>query len=140
MATNFRTVDEYIASCPNDVQPLLEKIRHAIHAAAPDAKEKISYQMPAFTLDGRILIYYAAWKKHVAVYGITGAWDEYKRELAPYRASKGTLQFSLDTPFPFVLLRKIVRFGVKEIRAKAPLPRGGAKATSRKKAVAKKAR
>lgn len=82
MATaDFRSVDEYIASCPKDVQPVLRRIRQTIRAAAPGAAEKISYQMPAFTLDGKILIYYAAWRKHVAVYGITGAWEEYKKEL-----------------------------------------------------------
>ena len=120
MATpNFKSVDQYIASLPDEAQAILRKIRQIVRDVAPDAVEKISYQMPSYTLDGAYLLYFAAWKKHIAVYGLTGALDEFRTELASYMTEKGTLKFPLDHPFPYPLMRKILKFNVKAARGTA---------------------
>jgi uncharacterized protein YdhG (YjbR/CyaY superfamily) len=116
--TNFQTVDEYIASFPEGVQDVLEQIRQTIREAAPEAQEKISYQMPTFTLNG-YLIYFAAWKSHIGVYGISGALEAFKEELSPYVGAKGSLRFPLNKPMPLSLISDIVKFGVEENLAKA---------------------
>jgi uncharacterized protein YdhG (YjbR/CyaY superfamily) len=103
----FATVDEYIASCPDNVQPALEQMRRAIRDAAPTAHETISYHMPTFTLDGSRLVYFAAWKHHLALYAIPRLGGDLERELAPYRAVKNTLKFPLDEALPHDLIRRL---------------------------------
>jgi len=112
--TNFQSIDEYIATFPEETQKDLEKIRATIKAAAPDAKEKISYQIPAFELNGRNLIYFAGWKKHVSVYPIPPGDDVFEKEIAQYIAGKGTLKFPLDIPLPMKLINKIVKHSLAE--------------------------
>lgn len=112
--TNFQSIDEYIATFPEETQNVLEKIRAAIKAAAPDAKEKISYQIPAFELNGRNLIYFAGWKKHVSVYPVPPGDEAFEQEIAQYIAGKGTLKFPLDKPLPMKLISKIVKYSVAE--------------------------
>ena len=107
MATTFATVDEYIASFPDDVRIILEEIRHRIRAAVPQAAETISYQIPTFTLEGSAFVYVAGWKHHVAVYPIPSGDEAFERELAPYRAAKGTLKFPLKQPIPFDLIERV---------------------------------
>ena len=116
-----KNIDEYIAGFPDDVQEILEKIRMTIRKAAPEAEETISYQIPAFTLKGRHLVYFAAFKKHVGFYPTPIGNAEFKEELSVYGAGKGTAKFPLDQPIPFGLIRKIVKFRAKETlqRAKA---------------------
>ncbi len=109
----FETIDEYIATFPKDVQDILEKLRLTIRKAAPDAKETISYQMPAFKLNGN-LVYFAAWKTHIGLYPTSSATEAFKKELAPCEVSKGTVRFPLDKPIPFDLVTKIVTYRVKE--------------------------
>jgi uncharacterized protein YdhG (YjbR/CyaY superfamily) len=109
-----KDIDEYIAGFPKNVQAILERIRAAIRKAAPGAEETISYQIPTFTLKGRYLIYFAAYKKHIGIYPAPFGNAELKDELAPYAAGKGTLKFPLDQPIPFGLIRRIVKFRVKE--------------------------
>lgn len=112
--TKFTSIAEYIASFPDDRQPLLEEIRTTIHAAAPGIEEKISYNMPTFTYHGR-LVYFAAWKKHLALYGTPSEiLDALGDEVAPYRTDKGALLFPFSKPFPFELLTKIVHMGVSK--------------------------
>lgn len=114
-----QTIDEYIAGFPNELQKILKKIRTTIRKAAPTAEEKISYQIPTFTLNGKYLIYFAAWKKHVALYPAPRAHEKFKDELAAYEGGKGTVKFPLDRPIPFGLISRIVKFKVKETLEKA---------------------
>jgi len=112
-------MDEYIAGFPNDVQEILEKIRMTIRKAAPDAEEIISYQMPTFTLKGKYLVYFAAYKKHIGFYPAPIGNAELKEDLAVYESGKGTLKFPFEKPIPFDLISKIVEFRVNENLARA---------------------
>jgi len=114
----YTTIDEYIALFPEDVQMILRELRAVIKAAAPEAGEKISYQMPAFTLHG-ILVYFAAFKNHIGFYPAPRGIEQFKDELSAYKGSKGTVQFQLDEPIPYDLVTKIVKFRVKENLEKA---------------------
>lgn len=109
-----KDIDEYIAGFPNDVQAILEKIRLTIRKAAPDAEETISYKLPTFTLKGKYLVYFGAYKKHIGFYPAPTGIEKFKAELSVYEAGKGTLKFPLDKPMPFNLITKIVKFRVKE--------------------------
>ena len=102
-----KNIDEYIASSPIDVQPILRKIRSTIRTAAPDAEEVISYRMPAFK-QGGILIYFAAFKNHIGVYPPLSGDASLKKALAPYAGPKGNLKFPLDKPIPYDLIKRIV--------------------------------
>lgn len=116
-AAAARTIDEYIAACPQEVQPVLEQMRATVHQAAPDAQETISYQMPAFTLSG-ILVYFAAHPKHIGFYPTPSGIEKFKAELAGYEWAKGSVQFPLDRPMPFDLITRMVKFRVEENLAK----------------------
>jgi uncharacterized protein YdhG (YjbR/CyaY superfamily) len=109
----INSIDEYIASFPVDVQEKLNSLRKTIKTAAPDAKEKISYQMPAFELYG-ILVYFAGFKKHVGFYPTASGIEAFKSELKNYKQGKGSVQFPLDKPIPFDLVTQIVKFKVAE--------------------------
>ena len=113
-----RNIDEYIEGFPKDIQKILEKIRMTVRKAAPNAKETISYQMPAFTLHGN-LVYFAAYKNHIGFYPAPMGIDQFKAELSKYRKGKGTLQFQIDEPIPYGLISKIVKFRVKSNLEKA---------------------
>ena len=106
-------IDEYIAAFPEDVQVILEKVRQTIREAAPDAQEKISYQIPTFALYGN-LVHFAAYKKHIGFYPASSGIDKFKEILSAYELSKGTVRFPLDKPIPYDLIREIVAFRVKE--------------------------
>jgi putative transposase len=111
--SGFATVDEYIASFPDATQLKLRELRATIKTAAPEAEEKMSYQMPTVYLKGN-LVYYAAWKKHIGFYAIPSANEAFKDELAAYTVSKGAVQFPLDQPLPVDLITRMVRFRVEE--------------------------
>lgn len=111
-------IDEYIGAFPNDVQEILEKVRATIQKAAPEAKEKISYSMPAFEQNG-ILVYFAAFKNHIGLYALPSGHEAFKDELSKYKSGKGSVQFPLDQPMPFDLITKIVKFRVQENLEKA---------------------
>jgi len=115
---DFTTIDEYIAMYPDDVQKLLQQMRTIIHAAAPDATEKISYQMPTFFLNGN-LVYFGAHKNHIGFYPAPRGLEAFKEELSMYKGSKGTVQFPFDQPLPVKLIIKIVEFRADENRKKA---------------------
>ncbi len=113
-----KTIDDYIAGFPSDVQVLLEQVRTTIGKAAPDAEETISYQIPTFTLNGN-LVHFAAFKNHIGFYpGPTGI-KEFAEALSSYKGAKGSVQFPLDKPLPLGLITRIVKFRVKEARAKS---------------------
>ena len=112
-----KNIDEYIASFPPGVQSILEKIRSTIRKAAPAAAERISYKIPAFTLNGD-LIYFAAFKKHIGLYPPVRGDERLRKAIAPYRGEKGNLRLPLDEPIPYALITRIVKFRMKEHRAK----------------------
>ena len=109
-----KDISEYIAGFPEEVQEKLEKIRVTIKKAVPNAEETIRYKIPTFNLKGKYLIYFAAYKKHIALYPAPIGIEEFKEEISPYESGKGTLQFPLDQPIPFNLIRKIVKYRAKE--------------------------
>ncbi len=109
----FRSIDEYIATFPDHVQAQLQAMRAAIHAAAPDAEERISYAMPAFAQNG-ILVYFAALKNHIGFYPTSSGVEAFEQELAGYVSTKGALRFPLNEPLPVELISRIVRFRVAE--------------------------
>jgi uncharacterized protein YdhG (YjbR/CyaY superfamily) len=108
------TIDEYIASFPDDVKILLEHMRHTIKKAAPSAEETIRYQMPTFKLNGKNLVHFAAFKHHIGFYPIPSGISSFQKELSVYKQGKGSVQFPLDKPMPYDLVRRIVLFRVKE--------------------------
>jgi len=108
-----KDIDEYIAAFPQKVQTLLRKTRAAIRKAAPGAEEKISYQIPAFTLEG-MLVFFAAHRNHIGFYPRTTGIAKFKKELSAYKGAKGSVQFPLDKPIPFGLIGRIVKFRAKE--------------------------
>jgi Uncharacterized conserved protein len=117
---SYASIDEYIALFPKDIQKKLEELRATIKAAAPDAKEKISYQMPTFDLYGN-LVHFAAHKNHIGFYPTPSGIDAFKNELSVYEGAKGSVQFPLDKPLPLKLIRKIVKFRVAENVEKAKI-------------------
>jgi uncharacterized protein YdhG (YjbR/CyaY superfamily) len=109
----YSTMDEYIAAFPKDVQDILEKLRLTIKKAAPDAEEAISYQMPAFKLHGN-LVYFAAFKNHIGFFPTSSGIKAFREELASFETAKGTVRFPINRPLPLSLIRKIVKYRVKE--------------------------
>ena len=112
-------VEEYIAAFPADIQTILQQIRATIRAGAPDARETIKYNMPAYVLDG-FLVSFAAYKKHIGLYPAPGgdatnsADDDFNARLAPYRTEKSTVRIPLDRPIPYELIAEIVTRRVAE--------------------------
>jgi uncharacterized protein YdhG (YjbR/CyaY superfamily) len=109
----FSTIDDYIASYPKEVQRKLAQLRTLIKQVAPKAEEKISYQMPAFYLNG-ILVWFAAHSNHIGFYPKASGIAKFKRELSRYKSAKGTVQFPLDDPLPVELIKRMVKFKVEE--------------------------
>jgi uncharacterized protein YdhG (YjbR/CyaY superfamily) len=113
--TDFKTVDEYIATQPKDVQAILQRVRNAIRKAVPGAEDVISYQIPAFKLRGYPVLYFAGWKQHYSLYPATGGVAHvFKDDLAPYKVSKGTIRLPLSEPVPVKLIADIAKFRAKE--------------------------
>jgi len=109
-------VDAYILQFPDEVQVILQEMRQVIKEAAPEANEKISYQMPTFFLDGN-LVHFAAYKNHIGFYPAPSGIEKFKKELSKYKGAKGSVQFPLDEPMPVDLIRRIVAFRVTENKA-----------------------
>ena len=110
MAENkFASVDEYIGALPADVQEVLQEVRRTVRAVVPDAGEKISYQIPTVTLDGKALLYFSGWKEHVALYPIPPVDDDLAAAIEPYRSGKGTLKFPLNKPIPYDLITRLTQ-------------------------------
>lgn len=116
--TTHGSIDEYIATFSPEVQDILQTLRLLIKESAPDAKEKISYQMPTFELHGN-LVHFAAFKKHIGFYPAPSGIDEFKDDLKEYQTSKGTLQFPIEKPLPYDLISRIVKFRVAQNIKKA---------------------
>lgn len=111
-----QTIDDYIAGFPLEVQPILQQVRATIRAAAPQAEEKISYQMPAFFQDG-VLAYFGGFRKHIGFYPPVEGDAALVRAAAPYAGEKGNLRFPLDQPIPYELIRRIVEARVTAKRS-----------------------
>ena len=110
----FKAIDEYIETFPEDVQKILQKLRLTIKKSAPGSVETISYQMPTFKLNGKGLVYFAAFKNHIGFYPIPSGIEAFEKELSPYKQGKGSVQFPIDQPIPYALVRKIVKFRAKQ--------------------------
>jgi uncharacterized protein YdhG (YjbR/CyaY superfamily) len=115
---DIETVDDYIAGFPKNTRAKLESLRAAIRSAAPGVEERISYRMPAFALEGN-LVYFAAFKDHIGFFPTSSGVEAFRKELAAYATSTGTVRFRLDRPLPLGLVKRIVRFRVEENSRKA---------------------
>ncbi|SHK13637.1 iron chaperone [Desulforamulus aeronauticus] len=114
----YESIDEYILQFSPEVQEILKMLRKVIKESAPDAEEKISYQMPTFALHGN-LVHFAAYKNHIGFYPTPSGIDAFKRELSEYKGAKGSVQFPLEKPLPYGLISDIVKFRVAENIKKA---------------------
>jgi uncharacterized protein YdhG (YjbR/CyaY superfamily) len=114
----YRNTDEYIADFSPEVQTILNTLRAVIKEAAPDADEKISYQMPTYALRGN-LVHFAAYKSHIGFYPAPSGIEAFKDELSAYKGAKGSVQFPIDKPLPYELISRIVKFRVAENTMKA---------------------
>ena len=129
--TGFKSVDEYIASQPEVTRGVLERVRRTIRKALPGAEEVISYQIPAYKLNGRTVIYFAGWREHYSVYPSSDRLvTRFKKDLAQYEVSKGTIRFPLSEAVPVKLIEAVARFRGKEVAE-----REKAKAAARTKSV-----
>jgi uncharacterized protein YdhG (YjbR/CyaY superfamily) len=118
--TDFKSVDEYIATHPPDVQAVLQRVRSTIRRAVPKAEEAISYQIPTFKLHGAYVVYFAAWKQHYSLYPASSRLvAAFKDDLAPYEVNKGTIRFPLSKKVPAKLIGGIAKFLAKEADARA---------------------
>lgn len=113
----FHSIDEYITQFPDEVQEILNTLRKVIKDAAPEAEEKISYQMPTFALYGN-LVHFAAYKKHIGFYPTPNAISAFEFALSEYKCSKGAVQFPLNKPIPYELITEMVIFRVEENKKK----------------------
>lgn len=114
MRSNYQTIDEYINTFPKNVGDVLEQMRKIIKEIVPGAVEGISYQIPVFKLNGKYFVYIAGFKNHVSLYPAPRGYKEFEGELSKYKGGKGTVQFELDKPLPLDLIKRIVKFRLKE--------------------------
>jgi uncharacterized protein YdhG (YjbR/CyaY superfamily) len=116
MNAHFKSVDEYIASQPEAVQRVLNRVRSTIRKAVPGAEEMLSYKIPTYKLNGRPVLYFAGWRQHYSLYPSNNHLvAAFKDELAPYEISKGTIRFPLSEPVPVKLIEGIAKFRAKEV-------------------------
>ena len=113
-----KTIDEYISAFSPEVQAILQRVRQVVRRAAPDAEEAISYKIPAFKLNG-VLVYFAAFKKHIGFYPPIRGDSRLEKAVSPYAGEKGNLRFPLDQPIPYALIERITKLRVKQNLAKA---------------------
>jgi len=119
MKESIETVDKYIDGFPPETQKILQKIRKIIQKSAPEAVESLGYGMPAYKLNGKPLVYFAAFKNHIGFYATPNGHAAFSQELSKYKQGKGSVQFPIDQPMPFELIEKIVRFHVGQNLSKA---------------------
>ena len=119
-----KTMDDYIKNCPQPARERLETIRRLVRDMAPEATEKISYQMPTFYLNGN-LVHFAAFAKHIGFYRTPSGIDEFKEELSKYKNGKGSVQFPLDERLPIELIKRIVKYRIERNKKNGKLqPKG----------------
>lgn len=122
-STSAETIDDYIATFPEDVQAQLEQVRRAIAKAAPDADEAISYRIPTFKLNGHYLIYFAGFKAHIGLYPVHADGAGFSAAMARYASGKATLKFPLGQPLPLALIAKVVKAKLRLARAPRAAPK-----------------
>ena len=129
----YETVDDYMAGLPEDRRTVMEQLRSAIREAAPDATEAISYNMPAFRLDGRFLVSYEAFTRHYSLFAWSDAMlEDLGEALRPYAVGRGTIRFAADKPIPLELVTRVVEIRQREVAAEADAgPAGRSTARSR---------
>jgi uncharacterized protein YdhG (YjbR/CyaY superfamily) len=111
---NYKNIDEYICDYPDNVQEILQKIRNLISKEIPGGEEAIKYGIPTFRLNGKNMVHFGGYKNHIGFYPAPRAIEKFKDELAKYEGGKGTVQFPLDKPIPYDLIKRIVQFRVTE--------------------------
>lgn len=114
MNPSIKTIDEFISNYPEDTQAILQEIRQVIKSVVPDAKEKISYGIPTFELDGKNLVHFSAYEKHVGFYPGSGGIAAFQEQLKEYETSKGTVRFPIDKPMPIDLIKTITLYCVEQ--------------------------
>ncbi|MGW0042502.1 iron chaperone [Rhodococcus sp. NPDC003348] len=114
MAVDFESVDAYLETFSGETRAVLDKVRTTLHDAIPGTGEKISYQIPTLTLDGKNVVHFAGWAKHVSVYPLPAGDEQFTADLAPYRSGPGTAKFPLNKPIPYELIGRIASFLVAE--------------------------
>jgi len=117
----FSSIDEYIATFPKETQRMLEEVRGIIKTVAPEAREKISYQILGFELNGRNLVHIAAWKNHIGMYPIPSGTEAFNKEVSKYKGAKSSLNFPIDKPLPLKLIGKIVKLRIADSLEKSEL-------------------
>jgi len=127
MKKGFTSIDEYIAACPEETHERLQAIRAEIKQLAPEAKETISYQIAAFELNGKNLIHFAGWKKHISLYPVPAGGEAFEAEVSKYADGKGTVKFLLDEPMPMKLITKIIKLHVRNNLKNAKINSGKGK-------------
>lgn len=113
---NARSIDSYISDFPDDVQVILRKMRSTIRPLIPKVEEAVKYGIPTFMYNGKNLVHIGGFKDHVSLFPGSKGISVFKKELAKYKTSKGTIQFSLDQPIPYTLIKKVVRYCVKQFK------------------------
>jgi uncharacterized protein YdhG (YjbR/CyaY superfamily) len=120
-------IDFYISNFPEEVQRLLHQIKTIIHEEAPEADEGIAYGMPAYKTNKKPLVYFAGFKNHIGLYATPSGHEAFQKELSEYKQGRGSVQFPLDQPIPFDLIRRIVAFRVEENKSlrkkRTPIPK-----------------
>jgi uncharacterized protein YdhG (YjbR/CyaY superfamily) len=116
------SIDDHIAQFPPDTRRRLEEIRSTVRSVAPDASETISYGIPTFDLNGKHLVHFAGYQKHIGFYPTPRGIEALEKDLEPYRHGKGTLQFPLDQPLPTDLIRRVVEARVADVTGRGPEP------------------
>ena len=112
----YPDVHSYLASFPKEVQALLKTIRTTIKRSAPKAKECVSYGMPAYKLNNKPLVYFAAFKNHIGLYATPSAHTKFAKELSKYKQGKGSVQFPMNQPLPMGLITKMVKFKIAQLK------------------------
>ena len=121
MLKHYTSVEEYLAAQPDEIREKLEDLRQIIKRAAPKAVERISYNMPAYDVNG-ILVYFAGYKRHIGLYPTASGIKAFQKEIAVYESSKGAVRLPLDQPLPRTLITNIVKYRLKENLAKGKKP------------------
>jgi uncharacterized protein YdhG (YjbR/CyaY superfamily) len=109
-------IDEYIAAAAPELRDVLQQVRETIQKAAPESVEKISYGMPAFAMNGKVLVYFAAFKNHIGLYAAPTAHEAFKDEFSRYKTGKSSVQFPLDQPMPLKLIARVVKFKLQNLK------------------------
>jgi len=130
--SNADPVNAYIAAFPREVQVILRRVRKTIKEVVPAAEESISYGMPAYKLNGKALVYFAAYPKHVGFYATPTGHAAFKKQLAGYKQGRGSVQFPLDAPLPYKLIAQIAAFRAKGLSAKSPASPGAKRSPPRR--------